>query len=75
MAGIRLPCLHGEAKMAKVASVTRVPATDIEDIVVKSLNEHLRSQSGMTAITSRSAIAAVVDRIDVQKDRMAIRLR
>ena len=69
---VSLPCLHGEAKTAKVGSVTRVPATDIEEIVVKSLNEH---QSGMTAITSLSAIAELVDRIDVQKDRLAIRLR
>ena len=69
---VSLPCLHGEAKTAKVGSVTRVPATDIEEIVVKSLNEH---QSGMTAITSHSAIAELVDRIDVQKDRLAIRLR
>jgi DNA invertase Pin-like site-specific DNA recombinase len=72
---VSLPCLHGEAKTAKVGSVTRIPAADVEEVVVKSLNEHLRSQSGMTAIKSRSAIAELVDRIDVQKDRLAIRLR
>ncbi len=27
------PCLHGEAKTAKVGSVTRVPAADIEDAI------------------------------------------
>jgi site-specific DNA recombinase len=68
-------CLHGEAKTAKVGSVTRVPATDVEEIVVKSLSEHLKSHSGMPAITSRSAIVESVDRIDVQKDRLLIRLR
>jgi hypothetical protein len=72
---VSLPCLHGEAKTAKVGLVTRVPAADIEDVIVKSLNEHLRSQSGMPAITSRSAIVESVDRIDVQKDRLLIRLR
>jgi len=72
---VSLPCLHGEAKTAKVGSVTRVPATDIEDIVVKSLNEHLRNQSGMPAITVYSTIAEVIDRIDVYKDRLAVRLR
>ena len=74
---VSLPCLHGEAKTAKVGSVTRVPATDIEDVVVKSLNEHLRSQSGMpaSAITGHSAIAELIDRIDVHKDRLAVRLR
>jgi hypothetical protein len=56
---VSLPCLHGEARTAKVGSITRVPAPDIEEIVVKSLNEHLRSQGGMPAstITSHSAIA------------------
>jgi site-specific DNA recombinase len=28
------PCLHGEAKTPKVGSITRVPAPDIEDVVV-----------------------------------------
>jgi site-specific DNA recombinase len=74
---VSLPCLHGEAKTAKVGSVTRVPATEIEDIVVKSVNEHLRSQSGTrpSTITDHSAIAEVIDRIDVHKDRLAVRLR
>jgi site-specific DNA recombinase len=73
---VSLPCMHGEARTAKVGSVTRVPATDIEDVVVKSLNE-LRSQSGMPtqAITDHSAIAEMIDRIDVYKDRLAVRLR
>jgi hypothetical protein len=74
---VSLPCLHGEAKTAKVASVTRVPATDIEEVVVKFLNEHLRSQSGIpvSGITGHGVIAESVDRIDVYKDRLAIRLR
>jgi len=41
------------------------------------VNEHLRSQSGMPASpnTGHSAIAELIHRIDVQKDRLAIRLR
>jgi hypothetical protein len=74
---VSLPCLHGEAKTAKVGSVTRVPAADIEDVVVKSLNKHLRNQSRTpaSAIANHSAIAEVIDRIDVHKDRLAIWLR
>jgi site-specific DNA recombinase len=74
---VSLPCLHGEAKTAKVGSVTRVPAADIEDVVVKALNEHLTSQNGMpaAAITGHDAIAQFIDRIDVHKDRLAVRLR
>src|ERR1700751_1506499 len=54
-----------------------VPATDIEDVVVKFLNEHLKRQSGMPApaITGQSGIAELIDRIDVHKDRLAVRLR
>jgi hypothetical protein len=74
---VSLPCLHGEARTAKVGSVTRLPATDVEDVVVKSINEHVRSQSGMPAstMTERCAIAGMVDRIDVHKDRLAVQLR
>jgi len=74
---VSLPCLHGEAKTAKVGSVTRVPAADIEEIVIKSLSEYLRSQSGTQPpdITGRSAIAEFIDRIEVHKDRFAVQLR
>jgi site-specific DNA recombinase len=70
-------CLCGEAKTAKSGSVTRVPASDVEYVVVKSLNEHLRSQSAVpaSAITDHSTIVEVIDRIDVRKDRLAVRLR
>jgi site-specific DNA recombinase len=74
---VSLPCLHGEAKTAKVGSVTRVPASDIEEAVVKSLNEHLRTEHGIqgSAMTDHNAIAEVIDRIDVYRDRLALRLR
>jgi hypothetical protein len=73
---VSLPCLHGETATAKVGSVTRVPATDIEDVVVRSLNEYLTSQGGMPAstITGHGAIAEMIDRIDIHKDRLAVRL-
>src|SRR5665213_2243915 len=38
---VSLPHLHGESKTAAVGSVSRIPATDIENIIVKSLNGHL----------------------------------
>src|SRR6201987_1801652 len=74
---VSLPCVQGEAKTAKVGSVTRVPAAEIEEVVIKSLSEHLRSQSATqsTAVTGPSAIAEVIDRIDVHRDRLAVRLR
>src|SRR5881398_2505424 len=36
-----LPHPKGESKTVSVGSVSRIPATDIEDIIVKSVNEHL----------------------------------
>ena len=74
---VSLPCLHGEAKAAKVGSVSRVPAPDIEDIVLKSLNEHLRSEKGMQdpALTVHCAMAEVIERIDVCRDRLEVQLR
>src|SRR6267378_2098808 len=38
---VSTPVLHGEAKTASAGSVSRVPAADIEDIIVKFLKEHL----------------------------------
>ena len=38
---VSTPFLHGESKTASAGSVSRVPAADIEDTVVKSLKEHL----------------------------------
>src|SRR6201998_956296 len=40
------PFLHGQAKTASAGSVSRVPATDIEDTIVKSLKSHLAAKQG-----------------------------
>jgi hypothetical protein len=71
------PCLHGEARTATIGSVTRVPASEIENIVVKSLNEQLKNREGMQADLkiSRSTIAEVIDRIEVHNDRLLVRLK
>jgi site-specific DNA recombinase len=39
-----LPHLKGESKTISVGSVSRIPATDIEDIIVRSVGEHLVAQ-------------------------------
>jgi site-specific DNA recombinase len=69
------PCLHGEAKTAKVGSVTRVPAADVEEIVVKNLNKHVSGHIGTPATIGPSSITELIDRIDVHKDRLEVRLR
>ena len=74
---VSLPCLHGEARTADVGSVPRVPAAEIEDIVLKSLNAHLITQGErpVLATNDRSAIVELITRIDVHKDQLTVRLR
>ena|SRR5258706_540227 len=85
-AGIRyryyasLPHLKGESKTVSVGSVSRIPATDIEDIIVKSANEHLVAQHSEPSSSSahaddRGVIAKQVLRIDVRKDRLMVRFK
>ena len=77
---VSTPFLHGEAKTAPAGSVSRVPAADIEEIVVKSVKDHLtEKQNGSTAIVTRiddgAAIAQLVNAIIVHKDKLIVRLR
>jgi site-specific DNA recombinase len=85
-AGIRyryyasLPHLKGESKTVSVGSVSRIPATDIEDIIVRSVNEYLVSQHGHPGSSSahaddRGVIAEQVVRIDVHNDHLIVRLK
>jgi len=77
---VSLPHLYGESKTASVGSVSRVPATDIESIIVKSLNEHLIAQkekpaSSLTHVRDGKAALEHVARIDVHENRLAVRLK
>jgi hypothetical protein len=77
---VSLPHLHGESKTASVGSVSRVPATDIEDIIVKCLNEHLIAQKAkpvfsLTHVKDGKAALEQVTRIDVHEDGLAVRLK
>jgi site-specific DNA recombinase len=77
---VSLPHLKGESKTVSVGSVSRIPATDIEDIIVKSVNEHLVARHGQPASSSahaddRGVIAEQVVRIDVHKNRLIVRFK
>ena len=61
-------------------SVSRVPAGDIEDTVVKSLKEHLapnqgKSATGAPPLGDSGDLAQVVAGIVVHRDRLIIRLK
>jgi site-specific DNA recombinase len=72
--------LHGEAKTASAGSVSRIPAADIEDTVVKSLKEYLAASRGKATTNADSlgdfeTIAELVTRIVVHGDRLIITLK
>src|SRR5712671_1679639 len=74
------PCLRGEAKTALAGSVSRVPAADIEETVVKSLQECLAANQGKATSSAESLghrgdLAQLVARIVVHRDRLIIRLK
>jgi site-specific DNA recombinase len=77
---VSLPHRHGESKTASVGSVSRIPATDVEDVVVKSLREHFIAQkekpsSSVAQVGDRKVLRDSITRIDFHEDHLAIRLR
>jgi site-specific DNA recombinase len=77
---VSLPHLHGESKTASVGSVSRIPATDIEEVTVKSLHEHLiarkeKPSSSGTQVGNRKVLQDSIARINVHEDHLAIRLK
>jgi site-specific DNA recombinase len=77
---VSTPFLHGEAKTASAGSVPRVPAADIEDIVVKFLKEHLAARqdkptASAVGLEDRADLAELVAGIVVHRDRLVIRLK
>src|SRR4029077_9839557 len=77
---VSMPFLHGEAKTASAGSVSRVPAADIEDVIIKSLNKHLAPNQGTSTTSAlrlgdRGDLAELVARIVVHRDRLIVRLK
>jgi site-specific DNA recombinase len=71
---VSTPFLHGEAKTASAGSVSRVPAADIEETIVKFLKKHLaakQDKSTTSAMTLRDLVAGIV----VHKDELVVRLK
>ena len=72
------PVLNGETKTASAGSVSRVPAADIEDTIVKSLEKHLAAKrDGSTScavqLKYREALAQFVVGIVVHRDKLVVR--
>ena len=66
-----------ESPRRRVGSVSRVPAAEIEDVIAKSLNDHLvaekeKPNSSITQGGDRRTVVEQVARIDVHQDRLTI---
>src|SRR5450631_2205008 len=77
---ISLPHLHGESKTASVGAVSRIPATEIEGVIVKALHEYLiaekeKPSSSATQVGDRKMVQDSIARVDVHEDHLAIRLK
>jgi site-specific DNA recombinase len=74
------PVLHGEANTASVGSVSRVPAADVEETVLKSLEAHFAAQrNGSTSkgvqLRDRETLVQLVAGIAVHADKLVVRLK
>jgi site-specific DNA recombinase len=72
---ISSPHFDGNSRTAAVGSVSRVAATDIEGIILKSLNEHLSSRSGLIGRGDHRALLEHVVSIEVHQDRLCLQLK
>lgn len=77
---ISSPHFDGNSSAAAVGSVSRIPAADIEGVIVKSLNEYVMvgqevSSSGLTGKGDYRAMVEQVARIDVHQGRLNLRLK
>ena len=74
------PVLHGEARTSLAGSVSRVPAADIEDTIIKSLATHLADKqagaaSSAVRLEDREALAQLVAGIVVHRDKLVLRFK
>jgi site-specific DNA recombinase len=74
------PVLHGEAKTASAGSISRVPAADIEDTIVKSLETRLAakqegSSPSAVQLEDREALVQLVAGIVVHRDNLVVRFK
>jgi site-specific DNA recombinase len=77
---VSLPHLHGESETASVGSISRIPAAEIEDTVVKTINAHLiacaeRPASGAANVGDGKVVIERAARVDVHEDCLVIRLK
>jgi len=60
-----------QGRVARAGSIRRVPAADIEALVIKSVREHLKPS---VSIDDRSLVNTHVERVEIQADQLIIQL-
>jgi DNA invertase Pin-like site-specific DNA recombinase len=74
------PGLHGEARTAKLGSISRVPAPEIEQAIVSTLQRHVTEERSPTSDGEdpikfdHHALSSLVSRIEVQRAQLVISL-
>jgi DNA invertase Pin-like site-specific DNA recombinase len=72
------PGLHGEARTAQLGSISRVPAVEIERVIVSALQQHIANQNNATSnrnggeTIDRETLSSLVSRIEVQRTQLII---
>lgn len=67
---ISTPLLHGKSDMA--GTVSRVPASDVEDTMVKALQERLKIKE---SDDDRTLLQTHVERVEIQPNRLVVTLK
>jgi DNA invertase Pin-like site-specific DNA recombinase len=74
------PGLHGETRTAKLGSISRVPAPEIEQSIVSTLQRHVTEERSLTSDGEdplkfdHHALSSLVSRIEVQRTQLVISL-
>src|SRR6516164_9497287 len=73
------PGLHGEARTARLGSVSRVPAPEIEQAIVSALQEQITEQNSGASDRDDpiqlDALTSLISRIEVQRTQLVISLK
>jgi len=69
------PLLFGKAASAKVGSVSRVPAQEVEEQLRKTILEPMHRSHNNTSLFDNTFARSIIDRVDVQKSRLVVHLK
>jgi DNA invertase Pin-like site-specific DNA recombinase len=73
------PSLHGEARTARLGSVSRVPATEIDNAIVSGIRQHLSKQMPLSdqqdLNLDHTTLTSLILSIEVRKTQLVITLK